>query len=103
MALPEVLIDNLVNIVPVDIGIPRALGINNDNRPLLATVQASCRVNAYATFTIQTQRLDSFLGIIADVLRLMVGTTCFPSFALIHAEKNMITVIGHVGAVAKRE
>lgn len=95
MTLPQVLVDNLVDIHLVHVGVPNALGVNHHDRPFLATVHAACLVDADTALAIHAQRLDAFLGMVAHLLCGMVGATGAAILALVHAEKNMITVIGH--------
>ena len=90
-AMPEVFIDDFVEVFFVPVGIPDALWIHHDNRPLLAASQATGGIDANAVAVGgEAKFLDLVLHIIARFLRAVVVAAVAAVFVLIGAEKNML-------------
>src|SRR3989338_5525432 len=90
-AMPEVFIDDFVEVIFVPVGIPGALGIYHDNRPLLAAPQATGGIDANAVSASgKIVFLDLALYIITCFLRTVVVAAVTAVLALIGAEENML-------------
>jgi hypothetical protein len=94
MTLQEVLGNDCVDVFPARIAVPDAFRIYHNRRALRATIKATGLIDAYLTRSGKSESLDSFLGIVTHGNGTFVGTTRFAAFALIDAEKHMISVVG---------
>lgn len=94
-AIDQMLFDDLVNIFPIDIGIPDSLGVHDDHRSLLTTVETSRRIDPHSALAGESKRLGSLLGIIAHGLRIKALATCAAISTFIGTEKYVISIIGH--------
>jgi hypothetical protein len=92
----QVFLDDFVYVFFIHIGVPDIFRIDNDDRPFIATVKASRAVDAYSfTFAVEPQCFDTFLGVIAHSLRIMIITAQRSCLALVYAEKYMPQVVAH--------
>lgn len=89
----QMFVDDFLDVLPVDVGVPYTLGIDDQHRPLFATIHAAGAVDADLPGARQTQSLDTRLGIIPQVLCPMALTAGTITLPLVRAEKHMITVI----------
>src|SRR4030065_1444775 len=90
----QVLLDDGVDVLFARIAVPDTLRVNHDSRTLRTAVHTTGLIDAHLTLTGEAKRLDPALGVIAHGDRALVGTARLAAFALIDAEKNVITVIG---------
>lgn len=89
------LVDDFINIILVDKGVPGLVRVNHDNRAEVAAVQAACRVDTYLARTHQPKRLAAFFHIVAHCLRIVLGTALAAVFALVGAEEYVVFIMGH--------
>src|SRR5687768_10098201 len=94
--LLQVRVDDLVDIVLVDIGVPDGLGVHHGDRAAGATVEAAGLVDAHAARPGQPQRLDARLAMIERLLRLVLRAAGFAVAALVEAEEDVVLVVAHV-------
>src|SRR5262245_18961623 len=64
-AVPQVLLDDLVDVGLVDIGVPDRVRVDDDAGTLLAAIEAARLVDAHLAFTGHAERLDAALGVVA--------------------------------------
>src|SRR5712664_4040842 len=93
--MPEVLLDNLVDVGPVDVGVPDRVGIDHDAGALLAAIETARLVDAHASRPGEAELLDAVLRVVADLRGTLVVAAHTPAVALVAAEENMPSVIGH--------
>jgi hypothetical protein len=93
--LPEMLLDNVIDILFIYICIPRRFGINDQHRTIFATAQATRKVGPHTTRPGQPSLFDLLLGIIAHLASIESGTTGFARFALVGAKKQMVFIKRH--------
>lgn len=93
--MQEMLVDDVVNVLLIHIAIPGALGVDDQDGPLITTIQAACTVDANHACTIFPQGLDAFLGISLHLIGTASGAACAAVIALIDAEKNVFLKVGH--------
>src|SRR5690606_15274670 len=89
-------IDDFIDSCLVHVGVPDTLRINHQYRPLSASVQAACLVDADLALAGQSKRLDALLGIVLHGLGALpsaTGTRRIGS-ALVQAKKDVVLVIG---------
>jgi hypothetical protein len=90
------LFDDLVQIALVDIGVPRAFGIDHDHRAVVTTVHAAGRVDADAIIDVGDAELFDFVfDVIAHLLRAVVIAAALIVGALVGAEKDMFVEVAH--------
>ncbi len=87
------LLQDLVDVLAVDVGVPYAIWINDKDRPFLATVHAAGGIDAYAIPTRKPQRLDPLLGIIPQGARVLLLTTPPAVGTLIRAKKDVLSIV----------
>jgi hypothetical protein len=102
IAFDQMLIDDFINVVFIDIGIPGFIRVNHDNRPFIAAIQATCIVDADFLLATQFQGFNTLFGIIAQFLSAEIVTAFGTAFALIGAKKDMILIIAHSNVFEKR-
>jgi hypothetical protein len=90
LTVDEVLVNDFVNIVLIDIGIPNAFRVYDDGRPFIATIETASLIHPDVSFPGNLKFLDACLRIIAYCLRAMVVTARAPIVALIATEKDMM-------------
>ena len=95
IAFDQVFIDDFIDIVFIDVGIPRFFRVNDDDRSLVATIQATGVVDADFFLAAQLQRFNALLGVIAQFLRTEIVATFGAALTLVGAEKDVILVITH--------
>jgi hypothetical protein len=93
--MKNVRIDDLVDVVPVDIRIPNVIGIDDDDRAFVATIQATCFVDPDLALAVEIEFLDALLRVRLHFARTLVVAAYFGRVALVAAEKNVTLVITH--------
>jgi len=83
---------DLLDVLPVHVGVPGRLGIDHEHRTLGATVQAPRRIDANASGTRDVQLPGTPLQVIAQLRRIAPGATLAAVVPPVGAEKYMITV-----------
>ncbi len=92
----KVFCNNLVNILPVYIGIPDRLGVHSDYRAFCTAIQATGSINAHPALSRQPQRLAALLGVITQPLCVKALAAISAVSPQIGAEKDMVLVEGHI-------
>src|SRR3569832_128990 len=91
--LPQMLLDDLVDVFLIDVAVPHALGIDHDHRPLLAAVETARGDDAHAARSGETELLHLVFGVSAQGR----GTTAFAALsaggAQIGAENLVMAVL----------
>lgn len=102
--MDEMLIDNFVDIVLIDIGVPSAFWVNRDHRPLGTAIHTARVVDAALPFAGEFERFDFLFGVVTHDLRAAPSAAVFTRLALIDAEKYVIfIVVAHgLGRVTRR-
>jgi len=91
------LVDYLVYIVPIYIGVPNALRIDDQDRSFTASIQTTSLIDANLAFSALPQFLDALFGVIPRLTGLAVFTTLPAVFSLIDTNKDMsLVVLAHV-------
>src|SRR5262249_52012243 len=67
-------IDDLVDVVPVDIGVPDRVRVNDDDRAFLAAVETTGLVDAHLAFAGQSERLHALFCILLHFERTRIRT-----------------------------
>jgi hypothetical protein len=98
----EVLLQDLLHILPVNIGIPDALRIDCDHRTFRAPVHAARRIDANTARPRDAELLAAAFKVVTHRLRVALGATLAAILAEIRAEKDVMSVVGH-GAVSLLE
>jgi len=87
------LIDDLIDILRIDIGVPGTLRVNHQNRSLFTAIQATGLVDANVAGTIQAHLLDALFGMFLRDFRAPVGATRTTIVALVDANENVVLII----------
>src|SRR3569833_4187775 len=97
--LLEVDLEYFVDIGCVHLGIPDAFGVHDQQRALIAAVEAAGTVDTALAFAVEMNVLDLFLQVIAHLLAAGRAAAFGAVVTLVGAEKNMVLVIlvGHSG------
>ena len=95
VAFDQMFIDDFIDIIFIDIGVPRFFRVNDDHRAFVTTIQATGIVDADFSLAAQLQRFNALFGIIAQFLRAEIVAAFGIALALIGAEKNMVLIITH--------
>lgn len=93
--MPQMLLDNFVDIVFIVVGVPDPFRINRHYRPLAAAVHATGVVDAALSRAVQMQFFNLLLGVIAHNLGAMVRATGAAVFALVGTEEYVVFVVAH--------
>src|SRR4029450_8862940 len=94
-AFHKMAVDDLVNVVCIDVGVPDAVGVDDDARTLLAAIQAAGLVDSNLSFAVQIKLFDAGFGMLLHRRRVMVGATCRTVVALVQAKENVTLVVTH--------
>jgi hypothetical protein len=93
--MKNVRIDDLVDIVPIDIRVPDVVGVDDDDRAFVTTIQAAGLVDPDLALAVEIEFLDPPLGVSLHFARTPVIAADFGRVALVAAEKNVTLVITH--------
>ena len=88
-------VDDLVDVVEVDVGVPDRFRINDDSWTLVAAIQAAGFVNAHLAGAAQAERLDAFLGVLLHIGGVMTPAAGGALFTLVQAEEHVMLVVAH--------
>ena len=94
-AIDQMFFDDLVNIIPVHIGIPDILGVYDDDRPFFTTIETTRCVDPHPAPAGKPKLLAALLGIVAHCLRIKMLATCAAISPFIGTEEYVITIVGH--------
>jgi len=90
------LIDDFVDIGMIHVLIPGFFRIDDEHGSILATVQASRRVDTNLTRPTDTQFLAALLGVVTQLLGAAVIAGLAPIITLVGAEKDVVLVVAHI-------
>ena len=93
--MKNVRIDDLVDIVPIDIRVPDVVGVDDDDRAFVTTIQAAGPVDPDLALAVEIEFLDALLRVRLHFARTLVVAAYFGRVALVAAEKNVTLVITH--------
>src|SRR5487761_1895081 len=94
--MAQMLLDDLVDVVLVDIGVPGFFRVHDDAGALLAALQTTRLVDAHSAFAGESELFHTLLGGVAQLARALVVAAAAFAVALVAAEKNVVGVIAHV-------
>jgi hypothetical protein len=89
----QVFADDFVDIGFIDVGVPDAVGVHHEHRAIIATVEATCLVDADIAFALETERRNAALGIGLHSSCAAVIAGDFAFAALIAAEEDVVLEI----------
>src|SRR5687768_766606 len=89
------LLDDLVDVLLVDVGIPDLLGVHDHHRALLAAVHAAGRVDAREPGAVQPELLHALLGVLLHRLGAVAGAAVLGRLALVEAHEDVVLVEAH--------
>src|ERR1035437_9528500 len=92
-----VFLDDLVDVMLVDIGVPDFFRVHHDAGAFLAAVEATRLVDARVAFPGEPEFLHALLGVVAQRTRALVVAADPAALALVAAEENVVGVITHAG------
>jgi len=95
LPLLQVLFDDLIQIIIINIGVPRLFGVNHHHRTLLATVQTTGVIDAYLALATQAELFAALFYVIAGFLCAALITGLALATSQVGTEKHMVLVIGH--------
>src|SRR3989449_7415317 len=87
-AVPQVLLDDLVDVGAVDIGVPDRVRVDHHAGAFLAAIEAPGLVDAHFPGAGKAEFLDALLGVIAHRGGPLVVTAGAPAVALIRSEEH---------------
>jgi hypothetical protein len=90
VTIDEVLVNDFVNIVLIDIGIPNAFRVYDEGRSFIAAIETAGLIDPDASLPGNLELLDARFCIVAYCLRAMVVAARAAIVALIATEKNMM-------------
>lgn len=102
LPVAQMLINDLVNVVPVRVGIPSAFGIHRNHRAFGTAIHTPGTADTDLPFTGNPQGLYLLLGVVPHGLGFVVAAAGATILTQVGAEKHMVAVIGHSGRY-KRE
>jgi hypothetical protein len=82
-------VDDFIDIALVNIGVPRALRINDQDWALFATIKATGFVNANFALAIHVELFDTTFGVLLRGLRTIFGTALTTIIAVIQTEEHV--------------
>ena len=94
-SVDEMFIDDFIEIILVDIGVPDPFRIHDDSRPQFTTTETPGDIDTHATFAVDAEFLGAFFDIVAHRARIKIRATTLTGFTLIGTEKSVITINTH--------
>lgn len=89
----DVLLQDLVDVLAVDVGVPYAFRVDDQDRSLLAAIHAPGRIDAHPAWAGKSQCLDPLFGIIPQGARILLLATPPPVGALVGAKKDVLSIV----------
>ena len=93
------LIDDLIDIVRIDIGVPGTFGVNDKHRPFFAAVEAAGFIDTDSALACEAEFLDAALRMFLRCSRARVITAWAAFVALVQAKEHVLFVLGLVAHV----
>ncbi len=85
-------IDDLVDIMFVDIGVPDRFGVDHHHRTFLTAIQATGLVYAHFALAVHIERLDATLGVFLSALGAAFSAACPTIIAHVGTDEHMVLV-----------
>jgi len=92
LSCDEMRLDNFLDIVFIDCGVPDALRVDHDHRTERAPIQTPRLVDPYRPLSAQAKCLDPALGILLQGFRTLASAALPALWALVQAEENVVLV-----------
>ena len=89
-------IDDVVNVVLIDIGVPDTFRLDDQHRTFFAAIQTAGLINTYFTVAIHVQCFEAFLCVFLNAGRAAIMTARPSVLTLVEADEHMILVVGFV-------
>jgi hypothetical protein len=89
----QVAVDDFIDVMVVDVGVPRAFRIDHHDRAFFAAVEAAGLVDADLALAAQVQVLDAAFRMFLGVLCAFVKAARTSFFALIQAKKYVVFIV----------
>ena len=89
------LLNNFIQVLLVYVGIPNLFRVHHQHRTFFTPIKATCGIDPYPALTGQAALLNAGFYITPHLQRIMPLTARSTIIALIGAEKDMVTVVGH--------
>lgn len=97
------LIDNFVDVLLVDVGVPHALGVNRNYGALFTAIHAAGVIDTTFARAGKLELFDFFFRIIAHRLRVFIRATSAAIVALVDAKENMVLVVRTHGEIKNQK
>ena len=88
-------LDDFIDVLAIDIGVPGALRIDHQQRPAGTAIQTAGLVDAHAARAGQARGLDTRLAVVEGRLRAVLRARGFAVAALVEAEEDVVLVVAH--------
>ena len=88
-------VDNLVDVMCVDVGVPNTFWINDDARTFVTPVKAAGFIDADVSFAVQIKCLDPRFRMLLHAGGVVPAAARSAIFALVKTEKDVTLVIAH--------
>lgn len=99
--LYQVTVDDLVQILPVDIGVPDGFRVNHGHRAQLAAIETARVIDPDLTWSRDAELLATPLDVIASLLGTALATALAAVFTLIGTKKHVAGKITHTSFRAR--
>jgi hypothetical protein len=95
LALSQVRVNNLIDIVLIDKGVPNRFRVNHTDRAGVTSIEASGLINPYLAGARETECLNPGFGVLPHGLAAAIGTARATIVALIEAKKHVALKMAH--------
>jgi len=95
LALAKMRVNDLVDVVLVDKGVPDRFGVNNTHRASIASIEASGLINPDLAGSRKPERFDPRFGVLPHWFAAAIGTAGATIIALIQAKKHVALKMAH--------
>jgi hypothetical protein len=94
-AANEVIVQDLLQILLVDIGVPGSFGIDDRYRPFGAAIQTPGGIDAHPAGTCDSQLLRTSLQVVAQALGIVLSAALTAVVSTVGTKEYMVTIVGH--------
>jgi hypothetical protein len=91
----EMFLDDFLDVVVVDVGVPDSFGVHDENRSFITAVHAASLIDAHFPFALEFERGYAILGVglcSGGAKRIAAAFSFFP---LVAAKENVMRVMTH--------
>jgi hypothetical protein len=92
------LVQDLLHVLPVDIGVPNPLRIDGDDWAFPAPIHAARRIDASTAGSCDAELLATAFEVVAHRLRSALSAALATVLTKVGAEKDVMSVVGHCPA-----